>query len=237
MKKIVLLVLLLCTSVTLFAQQSRDWAQYGRYEAQNARLSGTPVEVVFMGNSITDNWIKTDPAFFEENGFVDRGISGQTTVEMLARFRRDVVDLKPRVVVILAGINDIAQNQGPIKLENTFGNIVSMCDLARYNGIRVVLCSVLPCDRFSWQPQMKPASEVKALNAMLKRYAAEQKIPYVDYHTAFDNGNGGLSERFAVDGCHPTLYGYSLMEPLVTEGINKALKTRKARYTTPISDK
>ena len=136
-------------------------------------------------------------------------------------------------MVILAGINDIAQNNGAIKLENVFGNIVSMCELAKFNGIRVVLCSVLPCDRFSWRPEIKPAAAVAELNTMLRQYAAEHKIPYVDYHAAFDNGSGGLDARFSQDGCHPTLYGYTLMEPMVVEGINKALRTKRARYTTP----
>lgn len=234
MKKIVLPILSVFAAVSVCAGQPRDWAQFGRYERQNAELAGKPVEVVFMGNSITDNWISADPVFFERNGFVDRGIGGQTTAEMLVRFRRDVIDLKPEAVVILAGINDIARNNGDIKLENTFGNIVSMCELARHNGIRVVLCSVLPCDRFSWRPEIEPAAAVRELNAMLKRYAARQKIPYVDYHAAFDNGAGGLDARFSQDGCHPTLYGYTLMEPMVAEGINKALRTKKARYTTPI---
>jgi len=163
MKKIVLLSLALFSVAALRAEGPADWAQYGRYELQNAVLD-RPVEVVFMGNSITDGWIRVDPDFFERNGFLDRGISGQ----MLARFRSDVIDLKPQVVVILAGINDIARNNGPIKLENVFGNIVSMCDLARYNGIKVVLCSLLPCDRFSWRPEMDPAEEVRRLNTMLE---------------------------------------------------------------------
>ena len=232
MKKIVLLSLALFSVAALRADGPVDWAQYGRYELQNAVLD-RPVEVVFMGNSITDSWIRVDPDFFERNGFLDRGISGQTTVQMLARFRSDVIDLKPQVVVILAGINDIARNNGPIELENVFGNIVSMCELAKFNGIRVVLCSVLPCDRFSWRPEIKPAAAVAELNTMLRQYAAEHKIPYVDYHAAFDNGSGGLDARFSQDGCHPTLYGYTLMEPMVVEGINKALRTKQARYTTP----
>ena len=237
MKKIVLLSLSVFAAFSLFAQQPRDWAQYGRYEQQNAALTGEPVEVVFMGNSITDNWIGADPDFFARNGFVDRGISGQTTAEMLARFRRDVIDLNPKAVVILAGINDIAQNNGAIKLENVFGNIVSMCDLARYNGIKVVLCSLLPCDRFSWRPEMDPAEEVRRLNTMLERYAAEQKIPYVDYHRALDNGSGGMSEEFSQDGCHPVLSGYLRMEPLVVEGINRALGVQKTWYTTVLPAK
>lgn len=237
MKKIVLLSLAVFAALSLSAQQPRDWAQYGRYEQQNAALAGESVEVVFMGNSITDNWIGADPDFFARNGFVDRGISGQTTAEMLARFRRDVIDLNPKAVVILAGINDIAQNNGAIKLENVFGNIVSMCDLARYNGIKVVLCSLLPCDRFSWRPEMDPAEEVRRLNTMLERYAAEQKIPYVDYHRALDNGSGGMSEEFSQDGCHPVLSGYLRMEPLVVEGINRALGVQKTWYTTVLPAK
>lgn len=233
MKKILLLSLALLCAAALPAQENGDWAQYGRYERQNAERAGSPAEVVFMGNSITDNWASMDPEFFSRNNFVGRGISGQTTLEMLARFRRDVIELAPRAVVILAGINDIAQNQGPISLENTFGNIVSMCELAEHNGIRVVICSVLPCDRLSWRPEIAPAEKVRALNALLREYAARQGFVYVDYHSAFDNGRGGLDGRFSEDGCHPTLYGYTLMEPIVVKGINKALRTRKARYTTP----
>ena len=153
--------------------------------------------------------------------------------EMRVRFRQDVIELHPRVVAILAGTNDIAMNNGYIALENTFQNIVSMCELAKFNGSRVVLCSVLPCDRVSWRPEIKPAAAVAELNTMLRQYAAEHKIPYVDYHAAFDNGSGGLDARFSQDGCHPTLYGYTLMEPMVVEGINKALRTKQARYTTP----
>ncbi len=234
MKKFFLFVFALSALSGLHAEQPGDWARYGRYEKQNAELAGKPVEVVFMGNSITEGWVKIDPDFFVKNGFVGRGISGQTTLEMLARFRNDVIGIKPEAVVILAGINDIAQNKGPISLENIFGNIVSMCELARHNGIRVVLCSVLPCDHFAWRPSIDPGPKVIALNEMLKRYAARNKIVYVDYHTAFDNGQGGLTERFSKDGCHPTLYGYSLMEPMVADGINKALRTRKVRYVTPV---
>ena len=233
MKKIVLFIVLSALFAGARAGGPRDWAQYGRYAAQNAAVE-RPVEAVFMGNSITDNWAAHDSEFFVRNGFVGRGISGQTSIEMLARFRRDVIDLHPKAVVILAGINDIAQNLGPIALENTFGNIESMCELARCHGIRVVLCSVLPCDRLSWRPDIAPAAEVVRLNDMLKRYAERNRIAFVDYHAAFDNGKGGLDARFSHDGCHPTFYGYTLMEPLVTEGINKALRTRKKRYVTPV---
>lgn len=233
MKKILLLVLLFAAGSAARAERPGDWAGYGRYAAQNAEVT-EPVEVVFMGNSITDFWIANDPDFFSRNGFLDRGISGQTTMQMLARFRQDVIGLRPKAVVILAGINDIAQNQGPISLENTFGNIVSMCELAQSNRIRVVLCSLLPCDRCSWRPDVEPAPLVARLNGMLKAYAAGKKIAYVDYYAAFANANGGLDADFSKDGCHPTFYGYTRMEPLVAEGINKALRTKKARYVTPV---
>lgn len=233
MKKILLLVLLFAAAANVRAERPRDWAQYDRYAAQNAEIA-EPVEAVFMGNSITDFWIGNDPGFFARNGFLDRGISGQTTMQMLARFRQDVIDLRPKAVVILAGINDIGQNQGPISLENTFGNIVSMCELAQYNHIRVVLCSVLPCDHCSWRPEVEPAPLVARLNEMLKAYAAQKKIAYVDYYAAFANVEGGLDEEFSKDGCHPTLWGYTRMEPLVVEGINKALRTKKVRYVTPV---
>ena len=199
MKKIVLFIVLSALFAGARAGEPRDWAQYGRYAAQNAAVE-RPVEAVFMGNSITDNWAAHDSEFFVRNGFVGRGISGQTSIEMLARFRRDVIDLHPKAVVILAGINDIAQNLGPIALENTFGNIESMCELARCHGIRVVLCSVLPCDRLSWRPDIAPAAEVVRLNDMLKRYAERNRIALVDYHAAFDNGKGGLDARFSHDG-------------------------------------
>lgn len=237
MYRIVLAGAALLLASALRAEEPGDWARYGRYARQNAEAAGQRIEAVFMGNSITDFWIDNDPDFFLRNDFADRGISGQTTVEMLARFRRDVIDLHPKAVVILAGINDIAENNGPIALENVAGNIASMCDLALYHGIRVVLCSVLPCDRFSWRPGFEPAERVRELNAMLKRFAAERKIVYVDYHAAFDNGSGGLPEHFAPDGCHPNRYGYALMEPLVVEGINKALKTRgKKRYVSNVPE-
>ena len=179
-----------------------------------------------MGNSITDNWIGADPDFFARNGFVDRGISGQTTAEMLARFRRDVIDLNPKAVVILAGINDIAQNNGAIKLENVFGNIVSMCELAKFNGIRVVLCSVLPCDRFSWRPEIKPAAAVAELNTMLKRYAAEHKIPYVDYHTPMAAADGSMIAEYTYDGVHPTEAGYRVMERILPPVVERALSDK-----------
>lgn len=201
--------------------QPKDWANFGRYRQQNEEIAGQKINAVFMGNSITDNWARMDPGFFSDHGFVGRGISGQTTSEMLVRFRRDVLDLKPEAVAILAGINDIAQNNGEISLENTFGNIVSMCELAKAHKIKVILCSVLPCDRLSWRPSIQPAEKVRRLNAMLKEYAEENRILFVDYWTPMANGNGGLDKDISKDGCHPTIEGYRIMEDIFLETAKK----------------
>lgn len=231
MKSLLLLIITLFSVATLRAQAPKDWAQLERYAPQNAALVSTP-EVVFMGNSITDFWINNDAEFFANNNFVDRGISGQTTCEMLVRFRQDVLSLQPQAVVILAGINDIAQNNGRISLEAVADNIISMCELAHAHGIKVVLCSVLPCDRFSWRSERKPAEQVKQLNALLHSYAKAHKIPYVDYHAALATSTGGLPVVLSADGCHPNRDGYVQMESLVVEGIRKALKNKKKYYTS-----
>lgn len=210
------------SSFSLFAQQ-KDWAQFGRYAEANKQMT-QPVKVVFMGNSITDNWWPSDSLFFKDNQYVDRGISGQTTAEMLVRFRADVINLKPQAVVILAGINDIAQNNGAIALENVFGNIVSMVELAKANHIQVILCSVLPAYDFPWRPGLEPADKVMRLNDMIWGYARKNGIPYVDYHSALKDHRNGLPEKYSQDGVHPTLAGYKIMENLVQETIRKTLQ-------------
>jgi cyanophycinase len=209
-----------------FIPQNRDWANLGRFESQNERLG--PVKegeerVVFMGNSITEGWSNLDPGFFKDKPFVNRGISGQTTPQMLIRFRPDVIDLRPSVVVILAGTNDIAGNTGPMTLEQTRDNIISMCELARSNNIRVVLCSVLPAFDFGWSPGREPAEKIVRLNGMLRAYADKQGIPWVDYHTPMKDERNGLRKEYGEDGVHPNQSGYRAMEPLVEEGIRKAL--------------
>lgn len=215
-------ILAASSSFSLFAQQ-KDWAQFGRYAEVN-KLVDIPAKVVFMGNSITDNWWPTDSLFFKNNQYIDRGISGQTTSEMLVRFRSDVINLKPQAVVILAGINDIAQNNGSIALENVFGNIVSMVELAEANHIRVILCSVLPAYDFPWRPGLEPADKVIRLNEMIRSYAGKKDIPYVDYHSALKDDRNGLPEKYSADGVHPTLEGYKIMEGLVQETIRKVVK-------------
>ncbi len=207
-----------------------DWANLKRYEAENKALQ--PLKegerrVVFMGNSITEGWKRTDSAFFGGKPYINRGISGQTTPQMLVRFRPDVIDLKPAAVVILAGINDIAQNTGPMTLEQTFGNIASMAELAKANNIAVVLCSVLPAFDFPWRPGLQPAEKVVKLNAMLKDYAAKNNHIYVDYFSAMADERNGLKADFGYDGVHPTLAGYRVMAPLVERGITKALQKKE----------
>ena len=179
MKRFFLSVVLIATAVCAAAQQ-KDWANFGRYAEANAAIEQSP-DVAFMGNSITDNWARMDPDFFAKNNFVGRGISGQTSSEMLVRFRRDVIDLKPEAVVILSGTNDVAQNNGYIPPENTLGNIISMCALAKANGIKVILCSITPTSKFGWRPEIEPAQKIRDLNKMIEAYAKANKIHFLNY--------------------------------------------------------
>ena len=180
--------------------------------------------VVFMGDSITQGWkIEGPDGTFPGKPYINRGISGQTTPQMLVRFRQDVIALKPKVVVILAGTNDIAGNTGPMTLEQTEDNLASMTDLATANHIRVVLCSVTPAFDFSWSPGLAPAPKILALNAWIKAYSAQKGYVYVDFHTAMKDQRDGLPETLSKDGVHPLPSGYAVMAPLVEAGIEKAL--------------
>ena len=220
MKKILLLPVLFM-ALSLSAQQ-KDWAQFYRYEGKNDSLTTRP-DVVFMGNSITDCWVDTVPAFFTENNFVGRGISGQVSSQMLVRFQEDVINLHPKVVVICCGTNDIAQNNGPISLEHILHNIQSMCQLARANKIKPVVCSTLPAKGFKWRPEMKPANDILQLNEMIKAYAKENKIPYVDYHSALKDEENGLPKKYSKDGVHPNAQGYAVMESVILPILKKVL--------------
>lgn len=246
MKKITTLclafVFALCVCVPAYAQKKdatqKDWAKFYRYEKLNAELlaSGVRPDAVFMGNSITQGWAKRNPDFFTKNNFVGRGIGGQTTSHMLVRFRRDVIDLNPRVVVIMAGINDIALNNGKITHENIMGNIISMCELAKLHKIKVILCSVTPAYSFRWRPEIEcnPAEEIIRLNAMIKTYADEHKIPYVDYHSALVDERKGMNRKYHKDEVHPNKLCYAeVLEPMILPVINKTIHT-KHTYTTPI---
>jgi lysophospholipase L1-like esterase len=206
-----------------------DWAWLGRYRDDNATL-GAPKKgekrVVFMGNSITEGWARYFPAMFPNKPYIDRGISGQTTPQMLVRFRQDVIALRPKAVVILAGINDIAGNTGPASLEMIEDNLASMTQLAKANGIRVVLSSVLPAYDFPWRPGLEPAPKVQALNAWLKDFAKREKVVYLDYYSAMADARGGLRSDLGSDGVHPNEAGYRIMAPLAEAAIARALAGR-----------
>ena len=229
MKNLLFLLLVLhqLTACSQNDQSKTDWQNMAKYAAENKALkpvSKDEKRVVFMGNSITEGWKKEDPAFFEKNPYINRGIGGQTTPQMLLRFRKDVIELKPSLVVILAGANDIAENTGPIALEDILGNIVSMVELAQANDIKVVLSSVLPAYDFWWRRGMQPAEKIIKLNAMIKGYADQNKIVYVDYFSAMVDERNGLDKKYTDDEVHPKLAGYKVMEPLVQKAIAAALR-------------
>lgn len=196
------------------AQQKDDWAKFGRYEAANAALTEAP-KVVLMGNSITELWNRTRPEFFTENGLLCRGISGQTSSQMLVRFRADVLDLRPRIVVICAGTNDLALNTGYISHEHILDNLESMVELARVNGIRPILCAVPPAGEYGWRKGLEPAPKIIRLNAMIRAYAEAEGIPYVDYHTPMAAEDGSMIAAYTDDGVHPIDAGYEVMEGIL----------------------
>lgn len=205
-----------------------DWPWIKKYEDDNAKLPApAPGEkrVVFIGNSITENWANMDPGFFKSNNYVGRGIGGQTSSQMLVRFREDVINLHPVAVVISAGTNDIAQNTGYISLENIYGNIISMAQLAKASGIKPILTSILPASDFSWHRGLEPAEKIVKVNEWIKAYAAKNHLVYVDYWSAMVNDKKGLKVELAQDGLvHPNIAGYKVMEPLVKKGIEETLK-------------
>lgn len=227
MKNTIIMIVLFGIMTSSHAQ---DWADLGHFKEANEKLAA-PAEdenrVVFMGNSITIGWLKTRPDFFKDKPYVNRGISGQTTPQMLLRFRQDVIELKPKVVVILAGTNDIAGNTGPSTLDMISDNIISMAELAKVNGIKVVLSSTLPAYDYPWKPGMEPAKKIVALNQIIKTYAELNDIVYLDYFSAMADERDGLPEKYAHDGVHPTAEGYAIMEPLVETAISKALNSEE----------
>ena len=208
---------------------AQDWANTARFKDENAKLT-PPAKgenrVVFMGNSITEGWIRTHPDFFAGKPYVNRGISGQTTPQMLVRFRPDVINLKPALVVILAGTNDIAGNTGPSTLEMILDNLISMTELAKANNIKVVLSSVLPAFDYPWKPGMEPAMKIVKLNEMIKKYADDHGIVYIDYFSSMADERNGLKKELSGDGVHPNDAGYKVMEPLVEAAIKKALNQK-----------
>ena len=221
----------LCLAMcTLYAHADKTWAQHERYAAQNdtvmgkvkgenGKVKGERPIAVLMGNSITDNWAKYHPEFFAENNFVGRGISGQVTAQMLSRFQADVVALRPKMVIIMAGTNDIAMNNGYIAHEHILQNIQSMVELAKYHRIKPVLCSCLPAAAFKWRPNMTPAKDIKRLNEMIEAYAKAHRIKYIDYYSALVDEHGGLPKKYAEDGVHPNMDGYAIMEEILLKNL------------------
>jgi len=211
-------------------QQLRaDWANLAKYREANSTLAppaNNENRVVFMGNSITEGWHQYFATMFAGKPYINRGIGGQTTPQMLVRFRPDVVALKPKVVVILAGTNDIAGNTGPSTLEMIEDNLASMAEIASSNGIKVVLSSVLPVFDYPWKPGLEPAPKIIALNKWMKDYAATHGAIYLDYHSAMSDERGGMRTGLASDGVHPNEAGYRVMAPLAEQAIEKALRAR-----------
>jgi lysophospholipase L1-like esterase len=204
-----------------------DWANLNRYRDANAQLVAPRAaerRVVFMGNSITEGWARFFADEFPGKPYVGRGISGQTTPQMLVRFRQDVVALQPAVVVILAGTNDIAGNTGPSSLEMIEDNLASMTEIAQANRIRVVLCSVLPVLDYPWRRGLEPAQKIVTLNSWIKAYAGRVGATYVDFHSAMADERQGMKADLARDGVHPTEAGFKIMAPLAERGIAEALR-------------
>ena len=231
-KPIILILLLTTAGMSIKAQKKindnwLDWANFNKYASQNATIA-EPVQgerrVVFLGNSIFEGWLRLRPEFFAGKPYYDRGISGQSTPQMLLRFYEDVLALKPAVLVIKAGINDIAQNAGPYEELKTLNNIKAIAQLARANKIKVILCSVLPASDFKWRPGLNPGDKVISLNNEIKKFAEENKFYYLDLYSSVVDDNKGMKNEYADDGVHPTVAGYKVLEPLVEEAILKVKK-------------
>ena len=226
--RILLVGLALMLLGTTASADDKDWGNLQRYAGQNAEVKKWPQQqrrVVFMGNSITENWARMRPQFFKENGYVGRGISGQTSYQFVVRYRQDVIELKPELVVINTATNDVAENTGPYNEDRTFANIETMVDLARTNKIKVILTTTLPAAKFGWNPRITDGAEkIARLNARIKAYAKRSNIPFVDYYSKMVSGDDrALNPAYTNDGVHPTEAGYAVMEPVIKAAIDKAL--------------
>ncbi len=198
---------------------SKDWAQFGIYKLDNDSIinSAERPNVVFIGNSITKKWIELHPKFFKCNNIIDRGISGQVSSQMLVRFQEDVIRLKPKVVVIMAGTNDIADNNGQISVNHILQNIISMCQLAKVNGIEPILSSLLPVTKYPWQSRLNHKTKINDLNSLIKDYSKNNNISFVDYYSEMSDNNGNFLKGLSIDGVHPSEEGYKIMEKKVTK--------------------
>jgi lysophospholipase L1-like esterase len=195
-----------------------DWAYLNKFKDENKQILAPTLgenRIVFFGDSIIAGWETIHPDFFTNKTYINRGINGQTTSQMLIRFRPDVIELKPKMVVILAGTNDIAGNTGPTALETILGNLISMCELAKVNNIQVILCSLLPAYDYPWRRGMDPAEKIVLLNSMTQQYAKANDIPYADYHSAMADDRKGIKSIYSEDGVHPNKNGYNIMESIL----------------------
>lgn len=220
-------IFILIFATMSFFGYSQDWFGFNRYQADNERIitSGDWPEVVFMGNSITDNWAYFHPDFFNSNNFCGRGISGQTSSQMLVRFTDDVIALHPKAVVIMAGTNDVAHNEYWVSPERVVDNIIAMCNIAQANGIVPIISSIPPCSEFPWRKEINnPGQTIVDINKSLKAFADANEIVYVDYHSALTDEKLGLPKTLSNDGCHPLPDTYFTMEEMVLEAIRNALK-------------
>ena len=225
MKKTTLIILFTIMTFSGFAQG--DWCGFERYRADNERIiaSGEFPEVVFMGNSITEYWALYHPEFFKQHNYCGRGIGGQTSTQMLARFTADVVNLHPKAVVIMAGTNDVAHNPYWMEPDKVVENVVAMCQLARANDIVPLVSAIPPCASFAWNPDIEDAAQtIVEINERLREYAAANGIVYVDYHSALADEHGAFPAKLSADGCHPNPDTYFVMEELVLKAIGEALK-------------
>lgn len=204
---------------------ANDWAWMCRYRADNQRVlqSGQRPDVVFIGDSITEGWARIDAGYFGTSR-IGRGIGGQTSPQILLRFSQDVVALRPRVVHIMIGTNDIAGNTGPNSPQAWQDNIRAMVAIARANGIAVILGSIPPADRFDWRPALTPAPRIAELNRWLRDYAATEHLTYADYHSALTTPAGALDPAYGTDGVHPDARGYAVMRPIADRAIAQALR-------------
>jgi len=232
MRKVMLAALAAMAMVSVKADD-RDWGNFNRYAESNREVMASDASqrrVVFLGNSITDGWASVHPEFFSKNGFVGRGISGQTSYQFLVRFRDDVINLHPQAVVINAATNDVAENTHPYNADRTMGNIISMVELAEANGIKVIMTTTLPAAGFGWNRAITDAPDkIAALNARMKEYAASKGIPFVDYYSAMvtDDGRRALRPELSDDGVHPTPGGYDLMESIVLPVVEQTIGKKK----------
>ena len=225
MKKTAFIIFLFTMTVFVFAQE--DWFGFNRFRADNERIiqNGNFPEVVFMGNSITENWAYFHPDFFSKHNYCGRGIGGQTSAQMLLRFTADVINLHPKAVVIMAGTNDVAHNTYWVEPNKVVENVVAMCNLAKVHGIVPIISSIPPCASFVWNPEIKNAAQtIVDINKDLKAYADANGIVYVNYHAALADEQNAFPKALSDDGCHPNPDTYFIMERLVLEAIEKAIK-------------